>query len=104
MQEGDRTAWYKAALMTIGDMPLSLLKQAAAEARKVCDHPAKIVPFICKFEPETARWASEKLRYARAKVENLHAARLPKHEPEYMTAQDLAEMKAELASALSANW
>lgn len=104
MQEGDRTAWYKAALMTIGDMPLSLLKQATAEARKVCDHPAKIVPFICKFEPDTARWASEKLRHARGAVENLHAARLPKHDQEYMTAQDLAEMKAELASALSTNW
>lgn len=103
MQEGDRTAWYKAALMTIGDIPLSLLKRATSEARKVCDHPAKIVPFICNFEPDTARWSSEKLRHARAAVENLNAVRLPKHEPEYMTAQDLAEMKAELAVALNAS-
>lgn len=104
MQEGDRTAWYKAALMTIGDMPLLLLKQATAEARRVCDHPAKIVPFICKFQPDTARLAKENLRYARAAVENLHSARLPNRDPEYMTVQDLAEMKAELAIALSTNW
>lgn len=103
MQEADRTAWYKAALMTIGDIPLSFLKRATVEARKVCDHPAKIVPFICKFEPDGVRWANDNLRHARARVENINAARLEKHEPQYMTAQDLAEMKAELAEALSAN-
>lgn len=103
MQEADRTAWYKAALMTIGDIPLSLLRRATAQARKVCDHPAKIVPFICKFESDTVRWANDKVRHARATVENLTAPRLEKHEPEYMTAQDLAEMKAELAVSLSAD-
>lgn len=103
MQEGERTAWYKAALMTIGDIPLSILQRACEAARKVCDHPAKIVPFICKFEPETVRWANETVRHARARVENIHAARLPKQEPEYMSAEDLAELKAELAAGLSAD-
>lgn len=103
MQEDDRTAWYKAALMTIGDIPLSLLKRATAAARKACDHPAKIVPFICNYEPDTAGWAADKIRTARATVENLNAPRLEKHEPDYMTAQDLAEMKAELAASLSAS-
>jgi hypothetical protein len=103
MQEADRTAWYKAALMTIGDIPLSFLHRATAEARKACDHPAKIVPFICKYETEAVRWANENLRHARARFENLNAPRIEKHEPEYMTAEDLAEMKAELARGLSAD-
>ena len=102
MQEGDRTAWYKAALMTIGDVPLSHLRRACAEARKVCDHPAKIVPFICKFEPDVARWSLDNLRNARSLVENLDAPRLERTEPDYMTAADLAELKAELVQSLRA--
>jgi hypothetical protein len=103
MQEADRTAWYKAALMTIGDIPLTFLQRATAEARKVCDHPAKIVPFICKYEPDAVKWANDNLRHARAKFENLTAPILEKQEPEYMTAADLAEMKAELAGAFRAD-
>jgi hypothetical protein len=103
MQEGDRTAWYKAAYMTIGDIPLSLLQRATAEARKVCDHPAKIVPFICKYETEAVRWANDILRNARAVVDNMSAPRLEKQDPDYMTADDLAELKAELARGLSAD-
>ncbi|MES2782937.1 MAG: hypothetical protein V4657_09080 [Pseudomonadota bacterium] len=88
--------------MTIGDIPLSFLQRATLAARKVCDHPAKIVPFICQFEPDLARWAADKIHHARKHVENLSAPRLEKHSPEYMTAQDLAEMKAELTNALRA--
>ncbi len=96
MQEGDRTAWYKAAFMTIGDIPLSFLQQATAAARKVCDHPAKIVPFICKYERDAVIWANQNLRHARARVKNLNAPIIEKHDPDYMTAVDLTELKAEL--------
>lgn len=89
--------------MTIGDIPLSFLQRATADARKVCDHPAKIVPFICNHDPDTVRWANDNLRHARARFENLNAPRLEKQDPDYMTAADLAEMKAELAGALNAD-
>ena len=102
MTEDDRTAWIKAALMTIDDIPLSFLQRACEQARRVCDHPAKIVPFICKYEPDTARWAADKVRHARAVVENLNAPRLEKHDPEYVTAEEMAELSKELASKLSA--
>ena len=88
--------------MTIGDIPLSYLQHATAAARRVCDHPAKIVPFVCNWELEAVKWANDNLRHARARFENLNAPRIEKHEPEYMTAADLAEMKAELADALRA--
>lgn len=103
MQEGDRTAWYKAALMTIGNMPEDLLAESCAAARKVCDHPAKIVPFICAFNPNPLKWRQEALRDAQRIIENLNAPRIEKHDPDYMTAQDLAEMKKELANGLYGN-
>ena len=102
MQEGDRTAWYKAALMTIGDMPLTMLRTACDNARRVCDHPSKIVPFICNHEPGVVRWAVSNLRNARKLVENMNAPRIAINDPDYMTAADLAELKAELAEGLRA--
>jgi hypothetical protein len=36
-------------------------------------------------------------------MRNLNAPRIEKHDPQYMTAEDLAEIKAELAEALSAD-
>lgn len=100
MQEAERTAWYKAAIMTINDIPLQILRRACEQARRTCDHPAKIVPFICNFELEAVRWSKEALRHAQAQVDNFHAPRIAKHEPEYITADDLAELKAELTQSL----
>lgn len=103
MQEGERTAWLLAALTTIGDMPEDLLEDACAAARRVCDHPAKIVPFICDHNPDILKRRRDNLHYAQAIMRNLNAPRIEKHDPQYMTAQDLAEIKAELAGALSAD-
>jgi hypothetical protein len=100
MQEAERTAWYKAAIMTISDIPLQILRRACEQARRTCDHPAKIVPFICNFEPEAVRWSKEALRHAQAQVDNFNAPRIAKHEPEYITAEDLAELKAEFTQSL----
>lgn len=83
MSDNDRYEWYKAALMTIGDMPADLLADACAAARKVCDHPAKIVPFICSHDPsvkkhwqDTLRWRKRALNDAQAKIENINAKRI----------------------------
>lgn len=108
MSSEERTAWYKAALMTIGDMPESILAQACTEARKRCDHPAKIVPFICDAESKTQKpwlstwaWMKRRLNEDRARVENLNAPKLAS--PNYVTAADFAELRAELTASLSAN-
>lgn len=103
MQEADRTAWYKAAMMTIGEIPLVFLRSACAEAAKVCDHPSKIVPMICKHQPDSVRWAIKHLRQCRARVENLNAPQIEKQEPNYVTAADFAELRAELTASLSVN-
>lgn len=110
MSEDDRLEWCMAALATIGDMPEDLLDEACRAGRRRCDHPAKIVPFICDDESKTVKpWLDtlkrrkEELRVRGILFANVNAPRLEKHEPQYMTAQDLAEIKAELAGALSAN-
>jgi hypothetical protein len=102
MSNDDRHEWYKAALATIGDIPADLLERACIAARKVCDHPAKIVPFICSHEPELLKWRRENLHRATKIMENIEAPRLEKADPNYMTAADLAELKAELADSLRA--
>jgi hypothetical protein len=103
MQEAERTAWYKAAIMTISDVPLQILRRACEQARRTCDHPAKIVPFICNFEPEAVRWSKEALRHAQAQVDNFNAPRIAKQEPDYITADELAELKNELLQSLNTN-
>lgn len=109
MSDNDRFEWYKAALMTIGDMPVDLLAEACAEARKVCDHPAKIVPFICAHDHtvkkpwhDTMRWRRRALRDAQAKMENINAKRIgatPTELPEgerRSLAADIGELVKEL--------
>ena len=110
MSEDDRLEWCMAALATIGDMPEDLLDEACRAGRRRCDHPAKIVPFICDDESNTVKpWLDtlkrrkEELRVRGILFANVNAPRLEKHDPQYMTAQDLAEIKAELAGALNAN-
>jgi hypothetical protein len=82
MTEADRVEWLKAALMTIGDCPKDLLEDACFEARKVCDHPAKIVPFICGHIKDRPAWRWEQVRYIESKIENFDKPKLTVQKPE----------------------
>lgn len=54
--EGDRKAWLASAMMTLKDIPEDLLRRGVEEARKVADHPAKIVPaIVAEIKTEWAR-------------------------------------------------
>ena len=46
MDEGAKADWLAAAWETTGHLPADLLQIGCAHARKVADHPAKIVPAI----------------------------------------------------------
>lgn len=46
MTEADREDWLRAAWVTLDGIPADLLDIGCAHARKVCDHPAKVVPAI----------------------------------------------------------
>ncbi|MES2295226.1 MAG: hypothetical protein V4527_18160 [Pseudomonadota bacterium] len=59
MTEGARTEWFKVARGTVGHLPLDLLRIGCDHARKVADHPAKIIPAITA---ETERLFNERRR------------------------------------------
>ena len=99
MQQADRTAWYKAAMLAIGDIPRQPLELAAKAALKVCDHPAKIIPFICNHAKEQTYRRHEAVRSAMDKLSAKETPLLENDRPQYMTARDLAEMKQELYPA-----
>jgi hypothetical protein len=46
MVESARTEWFKVARLTVGHLPLDLLRIGCDHARAVADHPAKICPAI----------------------------------------------------------
>lgn len=72
MTEDDRAAWIAAALATIGYLPDFVLRDATAHARRVADHPAKIVPAIIAFSEEPMAQLRKMRRRAE---EDLAAAR-----------------------------
>lgn len=76
MSEEDRAEWIKEALEAIGDVPYDLLEAACKKAKRHCDHPAKIVPFICRETEELTKFRKEALRHAQRRAEN--APRLEK--------------------------
>lgn len=44
--EGDRRAWLASATITLKGIPPDLLERGVAHARRVADHPAKVIPAI----------------------------------------------------------
>lgn len=58
MTEADREDWLRAAWQTLDGIPADLLEIGCAHARKVCDHPAKVVPAILSAIDEL--WAKRK--------------------------------------------
>ena len=52
----DRAEWLSIAMADIGEYPAEVFTEACKQARRTCDHPAKIVPAICGYaEPEAER-------------------------------------------------
>ena len=80
MSQDDRTEWLMVAAPELADLPSMLFDDACAHARKTCDHPAKIIPAILKYEP-SAYWVGpahtrQLLSQAKAKLANIDAPRL----------------------------
>lgn len=80
MSADDRAEWLTIAAPELADLPSMLFDDACAHARRTCDHPAKIIPAILKYEPPHY-WmgpdqARRHLAEAKAKLENIDAPRL----------------------------
>lgn len=76
MTENDRNEWLKVALGAIGNIPQDLLVTASAKAMRACDHPAKIVPFICKETDEHVEHRRQHLARCQTEIENYGRPRL----------------------------
>ena len=80
MSQDDRLEWLMVAAPELTDLPSMLFDDACAHARKTCDHPAKIIPAILKYEPPHY-WSGpahfrKLLSEAKAKLANIDAPRL----------------------------
>ncbi|HKY80629.1 MAG TPA: hypothetical protein VJM09_04070 [Sphingobium sp.] len=79
MTKEDRTEWLTIAAPELADLPSMIFDDACAHARRNCDHPAKVIPAILKFEPPhylSAGFARKRLADAKAKLANIDAPRL----------------------------
>lgn len=82
MGEDERADWLSVAmseLLTPPSVPNSYFRQACAHARRVCDHPSKIVPAIFAFNPGHLINRSsmhKELREIEMEIENMGRARL----------------------------
>lgn len=78
MTQDDRKEWIKIAIHEVKDMPADIFFDACAEARKVCDHPAKIIPMVSQYKPKFYGMNVRRKAYQDAlmALENIDAKRL----------------------------
>lgn len=94
MSSDDRTEWLRAAQVTLCDIPADLLQRGCEAARRVCDHPSKVVPAILS----EIKMAME-LRQARRPVtheEREAQPRLPN--PEYVDPAEISALIAKIGN------
>lgn len=87
MTEEARREWLAVAWATLKHLPADLLASGCEEARRKADHPAKIVPIIIAS-------TSDRLRSRRDNLAT-DAPRLAAPKPDYVTADQAAEILAE---------
>lgn len=96
MAEEARAEWLAVAWATVGHLPDDLLTEGCIHARKVADHPSKIVPAIIARTDE--RLAER--RRVEASIRDTNTARLPS--PDYCTPAQAAEILEQYG--LKRNW
>lgn len=103
MNGDDRTEWLAAAQIALSGIPADLLAKGCAHARRVCDHPAKIVPCIIKTVGD--EWEERKATAEFYRNWQPPAALLSEPEPTLVLSQEdraaLAEKVAALARSLA---
>lgn len=79
MTKEDRTEWLTVAAPELLHLPSIIFDDACAHARRIADHPAKILPTIMKYEPShflTRGFMEARLREVRAQLANIDAPKL----------------------------
>lgn len=88
MTEEARRDWLAIAWGTLQHLPPDLLSRGCAEARKTCDHPAKIVPAILAATAESMRWRRETVSEACRPSERLSS-------PDYCSPEEARKILSE---------
>ena len=84
MTEEAKADWLTVAWETLRHLPADLLRSGCVEARKSCDHPAKIVPAIVA--------ATRDSLASRHRASEWDAPRTALPKPDYCTAAEAAEI------------
>ena len=92
--EGDRKAWLTAAAGTLKGIPPQLLEWGVTQARKVADHPAKIVPAIMEEIGEAWERRRDDVRREQMYTQPLQAAPAKQSDPP-CTPEQAAEIMRE---------
>lgn len=93
--DGDRRAWLTSAAMTLKGIPADLLERGVVAARRVADHPSKIVPAI--MEAIGTSWELRRDNARREVASEVTA--LPAPESDVCTPEQAAEIMAEFGLA-----
>lgn len=96
MSAEDRNAWVQVARQTLRGMPADLLRQGCAVARKTCKFASEIVPTI--IEDVGTQWERRKREMANMEAQHRqrHMPRLERHEPEYVSAEEVRNLIASI--------
>lgn len=92
MSEDERYLWLEAAWPEVEFMPATVLSNACAEARRVVDHPAKLIPAIIRFGSERAEKLRADYRHELAAWNNRNARRLTAQVEPEQSDEDRAEV------------
>lgn len=85
-------------------MPAEAFASACKEARRIVDHPAKLVPAIIREGEVLSRLLTRRYRRELKEWENRNAPRLPAQpEPWEAEREEVAAMMADLRAKLSVN-
>lgn len=96
--------WLTAAWAEVSDMPAEAFLAACKEARRIVDHPAKLVPAIIREGALLTDLLNRRYRRELASWENRNAPRIPAQpEPWEAEREEVAALMADLRAKLAAN-
>lgn len=106
MTTTERGVWLAAAWAEVADIPAPAFLDATAKARKLVDHPAKLVPAIIRESQDHAdilrkRLAREEAQWANRSAPRLRNQKTP--EPWEQDRDEVAAMMSKLTRRLKAN-
>lgn len=100
MGDADAKTWLRLAAQEVRHLPIDILTESCAAARKVCTHHGQIVPAIIKAGDD---WLASRRKLVRHNEAMSPAPQLPAPPPWLPTQEELDQIKVGTAAALKAD-